>query len=351
MASEHQKQGKGTSWHPRHSGRKRLLFGLFGILLALDVVVLCAWFGLFNPAELNLLPLVSQVQAGWPAPVLDDQPLYVPPAAAGQTTQPNNPAPTGFQKQMGGFFTSTFTPAVQPSATAETISTSTPTTIPTAALTATKTPAPSPTATKMPTATKAPPATATATAVPLPDEAQVSGLYGVNQSLALSCESRSAVDWARFFGFKINEVEFQYALPRTDNPETGFVGNPNDAWGMIPPHSYGVNAGPVADLLHNYGVPARAYRGLGFDDIRREIAAGRPVIVWVVGAVWRGKSQEYTASDGQTTLVAPNEHTVMVAGYTSNSVLIQDGGSRYYVAVSRFRDSWRALGNMAIFEK
>ena len=88
----------------------------------------------------------------------------------------------------------------------------------------------------------------------------------------------AAVDWAQFFGVSIRELDFQNALPKSGNPETGFVGNPNGEPGQIPPRSYVVHAGPVATLLRNYGVNAVDYRRIGWDDLRSEVAAGRPVL-------------------------------------------------------------------------
>ena len=117
----------------------------------------------------------------------------------------------------------------------------------------------------------------------LPDSAYISGVNGHAQKHSLSCEARSAADLATFWGIRIGENEFLEALPRSDNPENGFVGNPNDAWGNIPPHGYGVHAGPVADTLRHYGLQARRYNNLSWDDLRAEINAGHPVIVWVIG--------------------------------------------------------------------
>jgi uncharacterized protein YvpB len=240
-------------------------------------------------------------------------------------------------------------------ATAFAPQTYTPTASPTATATATATRTPLPTATETattePTATEEPPQPPEEEPAPVespPDSALVEGVMGYYQSLPLSCESRSAVDWARFFGVEINELEFQYALPFSDNPDLGFVGDPRDAAGGIPPHSYGVHAGPVAALLRAYGLAAEDHRWLGYDDLRWEIASGRPAIVWVIGSVWAGSGVAYTAGDGQTTTVAALEHTVMVVGYTPEVVIVQDGGGRYQVPVERFLSSWGALENMAV---
>jgi uncharacterized protein YvpB len=229
--------------------------------------------------------------------------------------------------------------------------------------TATRTPTPTPTRTPTATPTNSPTVTPTQTSTPtitpvpatatpsdgLPEEASVYGVVGYPQALPLSCEARSAVDWARYFGISIRELDFQNALPVTDNPNTGFVGDPHDGRGQIPPASYGVHPPPVAALLTSYGVPSQGYAGYTWQDIRREIAAGRPVIAWVIGNVWSGSvGRSYTASDGETIIVAPYEHTVIITGYTSDSVFIIDNDLVYRVALTRFLDSWGVLGNLVV---
>lgn len=118
---------------------------------------------------------------------------------------------------------------------------------------------------------------------------------GFPQTYALSCETRSAVDLAAFWGVEIREREFLKRLPRSDNPEVGYVGDPNGVWGNIPPYSYGVHASPVTELLMNYGLPARAHTGLTWTDLQLVIAAGRPAIVWIIGEMWPGIATNYTS--------------------------------------------------------
>lgn len=225
---------------------------------------------------------------------------------------------------------------------------------PTATFTPTGTPTNTPLPTETPTNTPVP----TNTSVP-PTQAPVdnsgsSGVYlnvtGVNQSHSLSCESRSAVDWARYFGVSISENTFLYSLPVSDDPDTGFVGSPDGPEGLIPPNAYGVHADPVAALLRQYGLSATAVHGYSFDGIISQLDAGKPVIVWVYAAVWTGAHPvSYTAaSNGHTTTVIPLEHTVMVKGYNSSSVFIQDGSYSYAVSIAQFKGSWSYLGNMAV---
>jgi uncharacterized protein YvpB len=221
------------------------------------------------------------------------------------------------------------------------------TSTPTATTTPTRTPKPTKTPTPVPTNTPIVP-----TAEDISTSYLISGVYGYNQSHSLSCESRSAVDWAAFFGVSITENEFQSSLPRSDDPDAGFVGSPDGTEGQIPPNSYGVHAGPVAALLRGYGLSAKAVHGYSFDDLRREIASGKPVIVWVYGNVWAGGVPvNYLAQDGHTTTVVPFEHTVIIYGYDESSVWVLDGGMTYTRPNYIFQDSWGTLGNMAIIMK
>jgi uncharacterized protein YvpB/LysM repeat protein len=185
----------------------------------------------------------------------------------------------------------------------------------------------------------------------LPDEAYIPGVNGHAQSYSLSCESRSAADWAAFWGASIGETEFLQALPRSDNPDDGFIGDPNEAWGYLPPHGYGVHADPVAETLRDFGLEAEAYNNLSWDDLRAEISAGRPVIVWIIGQMWGGTPVEYEAPDGSSSRVAAFEHTMILTGYNSTGVQVVDAysGQYQYYGLNTFLDSWAVLGNIAVF--
>ncbi|HEY3343660.1 MAG TPA: LysM peptidoglycan-binding domain-containing protein [Anaerolineaceae bacterium] len=184
----------------------------------------------------------------------------------------------------------------------------------------------------------------------IPPEAAVAGVIGHPQTYVLSCESRSAADWSGYFGADLSEKEILAALPRTDNPETGFVGSPSGTWGMIPPNSYGVHPPPLAKVLRDRGVPAQEQTGLGWDNLRREIAARKPVIVWIIGQMWNGTPIRYTASNGQTTTVAYYEHVMILVGYTQKTVHVVDAysGTDQYYDVNTFLTSWAVLGERAI---
>lgn len=185
----------------------------------------------------------------------------------------------------------------------------------------------------------------------LPDSVYISGVSGHAQGYSLSCEARSAADWAAFWGVSIGETEFLETLPNSDNPDEGYVGNPNDAWGLLPPHGYGVHAAPVAEILRDFGLEAEAHHDLSWDDLREEIKAGRPVIVWVIGSMWGGTPVEYEAPDGSTSRVAAFEHTMILTGYSLDAVQVVDAYTGQYQTywLKTFLKSWGVLGNMAVF--
>jgi len=182
----------------------------------------------------------------------------------------------------------------------------------------------------------------------LPLTASVSGLYGTPMLYTLDCESQSAVDFARFFDVNIDELEFISRLPYSDDPEEGFVGAINGVMGQLPPSDYGVHAKPIAKLLREYGVKAKAVRSWDLDKIRNEIASGRPVIAWIVNLPFEIDSQDYTASNGNTTRVARFEHTWIITGYNMNVFTVVDSEWTYNVKISTFQERWDALGNQAI---
>ncbi len=184
----------------------------------------------------------------------------------------------------------------------------------------------------------------------LPDSAYVSGFIGYAQSYTLDCEARSAVDLAAYFGVNIGHSDFLSRLPRSDDPNEGFVGSYYDPRGKIPPASYGVYEKPVAQLLQQYGLNAVGVYGYSENALKAQIAAGRPVMVWVVGNTEIGYPVSYTASStGRTTSVVPYQHTVVVIGYDGNGVTIQDGGMKYTRDWSTFLLSWGVLGNRAVY--
>ena len=236
--------------------------------------------------------------------------------------------------------------ACQPSEVTETYTTPIP---PTA------TPSPSPTRTPAPTTTPTPTAEPTPTPSPtveehvIPPTAMISNISGHKQTYELGCEASAAVDWAGFFGVPIYESTFQFDLPLSDNPELGFVGNvTTDGWGQIPPDAYGVHAPPIAELLREYGLPAQAVQGMTIEEVKAELAEGNPIIAWVIGNMVYSEPVVYVDQAGNSVVVAPHEHVVILVGYDETSITYMNNGKFYAVPTDVFLTSWGVLGNMAV---
>ena len=236
--------------------------------------------------------------------------------------------------------------ACQPSVVTETYATPIP---------LTATPSPTPTRTPAPTTTPTPTAEPTSAPSPtveehvFPPAAMISNISGHKQTYELGCEASAAVDWAGFFGVPIYESTFQFDLPLSDNPELGFVGNvTTDGWGQIPPDAYGVHAPPIAELLREYGLPARAVQGMTIEEVKAELAEGNPIIAWVIGNMVYSEPVVYVDQAGNSVVVAPHEHVVILIGYDETSITYMNNGKFYAVPTDVFLTSWGVLGNMAV---
>lgn len=312
---------------PKTAPPPRSIRAQWTVIFTLLVIILVGLIGLVSALAADMVyPGGAQAAIGQILGSGGSETPPIPLATSLLTASPFQPLPTN-----------TITPT--PTVTA----TPTHTATPTATTTATETEVPTATNTQIPTKTPRP----TQPVIPY-DSVILGNISGQPQSYPLSCESRSAVDWARYFGAHISETDFLNNLPSSDDPNRGFVGNVNDFGGQIPPNSYGVHAEPVAALLRDYGVPATAVTSMSADAIRNEIDSGHPIIAWVIVGTIPGYGEYYTTRDGNSVLVARNEHTVIVFGYDPTGVTILDGGMVYWRSWDVFMASFGALNNMAV---
>ena len=182
-----------------------------------------------------------------------------------------------------------------------------------------------------------------------PDSYYITDIVGHKQTYELGCEASAAVDWAGFFGVHIFESTFQYALPLSDNPDHGFVGEvTTDGWGQIPPYAYGIHAGPIANALVEFGVPALAVINYSIDEVKESLSKNQPIIAWVIGNMEYSEPVEYVDTEGRIAIVAPYEHVVILTGYNSTHLRYMNNGKFYDVPIDVFLTSWGVLGNMAV---
>jgi uncharacterized protein YvpB len=206
-----------------------------------------------------------------------------------------------------------------------------------------------PTSTSIPpTATVLPP---TSTPFVLPAESYIDGFLGRKQYYSIGCEASAAVDLANYYDLTILQYDFQMALPKSDNPDLGFVGDVNSPWGQVPPYAYGVHAAPVAEVLNKYGLDVEGGKGYTLEQIKQKLAQGKPVIVWVIGKMEYSEPVEYVDKQGVTSIVAPYEHVVILTGYNETSVRYVSNTHWANVENSIFLNSWGVLGNMAVMPR
>lgn len=192
--------------------------------------------------------------------------------------------------------------------------------------------------------------TCTATEVPLPDAAWIEGVPVRKQLRNLSCESQTATILAAYWGILLEEAQFFAALPKADNPYTGFVGDVDAPPGSLPPVGYGVYAQPVADTLRRFGLDAQARRHMGIQSLKAELAAERPVIVWATYEMWLYPSQFLDSPDGNLFEATPYEHTFVAIGYDEDGLYlidVWDAQVKHY-SYAAFAASWRRFSEMAV---
>jgi len=237
------------------------------------------------------------------------------------------------------------------------VETAIPPTIPTSTATTSPTQTPRPTATAsteetkkyIPAETEIPFSELSNPNPTYPESHYISSISGHKQTYELGCEASAAVDWAGFFGVNIFESTFQYALPLSDNPDYGFVGEvTTDAWGQIPPYAYGVHAQPIADALVDFGLPARAVTNYSIEEVKEKLSENKPIIAWVIGNMEYSEPVEYVDTEGRTAIVAPYEHVIILTGYNSTHIRYMNNGLFYDTPIDVFLTSWGVLGNMAV---
>ena len=211
------------------------------------------------------------------------------------------------------------------------------------------------TQTTQPTLTPEPDAPAMPSSTPTenlpPESFYIRNIAGNRQCYALGCEASAAVDLAAYYNIPIYQFDFQINLPLSDNPNLGFVGDVNSIWGQIPPYAYGVHAAPVADLLNHYGVEVQGGSGYTLEEIKQTLSQSHPVIVWVIGSMEYSEPVVYLDQQGNSAIVAPFEHVVILTGYNADSVRYLNNGKFADVPNEVFLNSWGVLENMVVFHK
>jgi len=183
-----------------------------------------------------------------------------------------------------------------------------------------------------------------------PPQAWVTDFTGYPQQYNLSCEIRSATDVANFWGVPVSEDALISTLPVSDDPNMGFIGDITAPAGSLPPIGYGVYAHPVAYILKRAGLNAHPHHKFSLDQIKREIAQGRPVIVWGTYGMKPGEVQAWTTQLGRIVSIVRWEHSFVAVGYDEGGIYLVDAydATLQYYAYDAFLSGWDMLERMAV---
>jgi LysM repeat protein len=176
----------------------------------------------------------------------------------------------------------------------------------------------------------------------------LSGLPVFRQSLPLSCEAAALSMVTAYYGRQVSEWVFVEQMPYHPNPHRGFRGDMNGTFGGT--DDYGVYAEPLVPLLERYGFHAQVVYAHGDAGLlRAEIERGRPMVVWMtnLASVQPRLTGEHA---GETFVLVPEEHVVVVYGYDQDWVYVADPGDGQTRAFAwgDFLRSWGYFDGMAL---
>ena len=158
--------------------------------------------------------------------------------------------------------------------------------------------------------------------------------------LPSGCEATSVAMLLQYAGADVTKEQVAAEMPRSDDPEEGFQGDPSDFTGGIiyPP--------ALLDLVRSHLGSAVDLTGVDYDTLTSYIDAGKPVVVWFYPE-------------------PANSHTVVVVGYSATQVWINDpaeglfdpygyipdspgDGKNLAMSVDAFLEYWQSSGLRAL---
>lgn len=181
-----------------------------------------------------------------------------------------------------------------------------------------------------------------------PASAMISSAYLYQQQRPLSCEYASTTMASTMAGWSITEYDFDAVVPLSDNPHYGYRGNIWGEWGNT--DDYGVYAEPLHLALSGWGIPSEVIYAEGDANVlKQELAAGRPVVVWLA---MRGTANSFDMQGADTVSFQLTQymHVMTAYGFDDSSVFLSDPGSaawRQY-GWDEFMGMWNVMDGMAL---
>jgi len=166
-------------------------------------------------------------------------------------------------------------------------------------------------------------------AVPVIPKSKILDIPVINQNpeLPTGCEITSVTQMLRYVGCNVEKTALAKEMPYHDwDPEQGYVGNPftSNGYTIFPP--------ALLSLVKKYAGSSVDMSGCTIEDLKRQIAIGKPVVVWVKN--FRGW----------------NLHCILAVGYDENYIYLNDCSrvSRDTYTFDAFATYWAGYGNRAL---
>jgi len=150
-------------------------------------------------------------------------------------------------------------------------------------------------------------------------------LIAQRPELPNGCEITAVTMMLQYAGAKVNKMQMAREMPRSGDPNYGYIGQPWDSTGItiFPP--------ALMSMVEKYAGSAKNLTGQGFDAIKYQINLGHPVVTW-------------------NTLYGFPYHALVVTGYDKNYVYYNDcwANQTLQMGINQFINNWNTQKRRAI---
>lgn len=182
----------------------------------------------------------------------------------------------------------------------------------------------------------------------------------VKQARRNNCETAALSMLLAARGVHVNQLVLQGELPHSGpldpletadgslswgDPDQGFVGR---VAGGGTRGGYGVYTAPIKALAARHGVVLTTLNRRAPSVLYKQLAAGRPVMVWV--GLSNGPYLRWRSPEGKIIVGNFGEHTVVLTGISEENLAVNDPltGRRVVWSRSVFEMMWARLGSRAL---
>lgn len=150
-------------------------------------------------------------------------------------------------------------------------------------------------------------------------------LIAQRPELPNGCEITAVTMMLQYAGAKVDKMQMAREMPRSSNPNYGYIGQPWDGTGIT------IFPSALMNLVEKYAGSAKNLTGQNFDAIKYQINIGHPVVTW-------------------NTLYGFPYHALVVTGYDKNYVYYNDcwTDQSLQMGITQFVNNWNTQNRRAI---